>query len=709
MPIRFGCKKFLMLASASLICAPSAVNAQSGEDGGTQAASVDQDEENVIVVTALRSGETDLMRTPIAISAIQGSSIESQAITEIGDAISNEPGVSVISYSAGNSTVQMRGLSALDGDSIVGYYLDEFPFASTVALPDANPFDLERIEVLRGPQGTLYGGSSLAGTVRLITVNPDLDDFQAKIMGSYSNLLDEGSDGYSLNTVLNMPLVPGGLAARAVYSRREIGGFLDAPGIGEKNINGAVIDSFRGKIKAQPFHNLSLVGTVWLNRLNGGGQDFGTADRIALAEQEDLEGNYDLYNFVAELNLGSVNLISSTSYLSADRRLDAIYPLVGGDAIVENFTEEENFTQEIRFSTDFNGNINFTGGAIYTDITTDLTRLLDFAGFVQNDEVATTSESWAVFAEATAELMDGKLQLTAGLRYFEDRRTNAELSDQVFLGFPLGLIDYGTRRAKFDALSPKFNVSYLPNDDFMVYANIAKGFRSGRIVDGSAVARGAASGVTVDPSVDPDVLWNYEIGTKASFAQGRLSVRAALYYMDWSNVQLTVPIAAGAVGVPANGGDAESLGFEIGLESKPVDGLTLGINANLNNAKFSVPVPALNIVEGDQLDNSVREQFSASAEYRWSVGSLFAAGDEALIATSLSHSSAREIRGFGLEDIADPITILDVRLGVENDSWGVYLIGTNLFDERGAAGGGGGGFLLRLPPRSLGASVRFSY
>lgn len=704
-------KASLLVGAAAFVFSTSSVQAQSV---ATEEENTEEDPaaapSNEIVVTALRSGETTLLKTPLPISAISGEEIEAQARTNIFDIITQEPGVGAFSFSAQGAAIQIRGISALTGDAIVGYYLDEFPFVSGISVPDVNPFDLERIEILRGPQGTLFGFGSLAGTVRVLTKNPDLNDFQFKAAGNYASLLDEGQASYAMHGAVNIPIVDDMLAVRAVVSHRNIGGFLDNGTTGEEDINGAEVTSFRGKVLFQPTENLSIKGMVWLNRADLDGQNFGTANRIALTENEQLENNYDLYNLEVQYSVGDMELVSSTSALNANSNVNAVFTLVGGNFIFIRDADQKNFTQELRFSSDFAGSFNINGGAIYIKDEGTVVGTTDFVGFRQNAATISKSENWAVFGEVHVDLIPA-LTFTAGLRYFEDRRSISEFIQSSFGGFALPDQNLGAVTAKFSAFSPRFNLAYELNEDVLLFANVARGFRSGQIIPQSLINIAANSGqIITNPFVDPDIVWNYEIGGKGRFFDGLLELDVAAYFTEWNGVQITIPIVLGSTGIPANGANAEVLGIDFGVTLRPLKGLSLTATGNVNNAKFVGPVPNLSIVPGDQLDNSIRQQFAGDITYTRPLVAMKSGGDlTGLINVNVQHNSAREIRGFGLEDFADPITVMNARIGVQSETWGLFLTGTNLLDERGATGGTGGSFLLRLQPRAIGLSGHVNF
>lgn len=667
-----------------------------------------------IIVTALRRGAQSLTDTPIAISALTGEDIEISAHHNIFDALSETPGVNAVTLNPNATYVQIRGLSAIAGSTIVGYYLDEFPVTAGTLLPDTNPFDLSRVEILRGPQGTLYGFGSVGGTVRIITNDPDLDDFQFRAAGSWASAGSEGSDTYSANAAINIPLGEK-VAFRGVASHRTIGGFLDAPISGEEDINEAEIDSYRGKILFKPTDNLKIVGSIWSNENKTGGQNFGNRDRIALIEDEEFGFDSDLYNLLVELDLDNVTFTGSSSYNDGS----GVTEFQGLGLVVVQESETENFTQEIRFNTKLDGQFNFNGGVIYTDTESNQAGSLIledyelFPGFFADLESRSAaqsgSESYAVFGEAHVALMDGKLELTAGLRYFEDDQSLAGDSETVIGGVPQGVVPTPPTGSTHDAVSPRFNISYAVNDDLLLYANVAKGFRSGMTFPQSSLDQADLFGVTLSP-VEPDVLWNYEVGAKGTSSNGKFLYDVAVYYFDWEDVQITIPLVPGLLSVPQNAAGADAVGFDFAFVYSPIEGLSLSINGNFNNAQFNAPLAALDIEKGDRLDNSVRESYGADITYRAPFSFGESGGDlEWMFNTNYQHTSAREIRSFGTLGVADPLDIMTARVGIESGKWGIYLFGNNILDEKGAVGGTSADALIRLAPPSIGINGRITF
>ena len=705
-----GVRRFLAALIGASSVAVGADGAIADETDGAETQVIDE-----IIVTALRRGEQSLMDTPIAISALTGEDLEISARTNIFDALSETPGVNAVTLNPNATYVQIRGLSAITGSTIVGYYLDEFPVTGGVLLPDTNPFDLSRVEILRGPQGTLYGFGSVGGTVRIITNDPVLDDLQFKAAGSWASPGSDGSDTYSMNAAINVPLGDK-VAFRGVASHRTIGGFMDAAISGEEDLNEAEIDSYRGKILFKPTDNLKIVGSIWSNENKTGGQNFGTRDRIALIEDEEFGFDSDLYNLLVELDLDNVTFTSSSSYNDGSSETQ----FLGLGLVLNQESETENFTQEIRFNTKLDGQLNFNGGVIYIDTESTQVGSLVFEdfplvpGFLVDLESRSGSQSgseaYAVFGEAHLALMDGKLQLTAGLRYFEDDQSLAGgFSETLIDGVSQSIMETPPTSSTHDAVSPRFNISYAVNDDLLLYANVAKGFRSGLTFPQSSLDQADLFGVTLRP-VEPDILWNYEVGAKGISSNGKFLYDIAVYYFDWEDVQITVPLVPGLLSVPQNAAGADAVGIDFAFVSRPIEGLSLSINGNFNNAQFTAPLAALNIEKGDRLDNSVRESYGADITYRAPFSFGESGGNlEWMFNTNYQHSSAREIRSFGTLGFADSLDIMTARVGIESEKWGIYLFGNNILDEKGAAGGTSAEALIRLAPPSIGVNGRITF
>ena len=216
-----------------------------------------------IVVTAEKLHGRSASEIPIAMSVLSGSDIEFKGYTETNELLRQTPGVVADQTGLGVSNISIRGASAA-GDPTVGFYLDDLPFLlpQIGILPDLNPYDLDHVEVLRGPQGTLYGASSVGGTIRILTKAPVHNEFSAKFTAGYS-AFDGGSGGYKAQGAVNVPLIDDKLSVRLVGSRIDRGGYIDLPLTGERNYNDSREDSYRARIRYTPSDAVELNASYW--------------------------------------------------------------------------------------------------------------------------------------------------------------------------------------------------------------------------------------------------------------------------------------------------------------------------------------------------------------------------------------------------------------------------------------------------------------
>ncbi len=515
-----------------------------------------QDGETVleeVVVTATKRGEQNIMDISLPVSAFSGDDIEHQGSTTLGDFINQAPGLTLTSVNPGNNVIQVRGVSSQFGDPTVGLYLDDVPFATVVNLefPEVPTFDLASVEVLRGPQGTLYGASSQGGTVIVRTKDANPSEFEAKLnlSGSYT---DDGEDSYGFQGAINFPLVKDVLGIRLMAGQQETGGFVDDSSIGKDDVNDTTLTNYRVKLMWTPTDRLTARFSAWFQDLESDG--FNTADDdldrpqgVIVAQFEPFTGesteyadfDYDVYNITLEYDFGSIDLYSATSYIEFEEAIfDSSSISQSNPGFSTSFDNRtiENFSQEIRLVSSFDGSLNWTIGGLYND--NETTFLFapgpGLPGVV--DEVV-ESESWAVFGELTWSVTED-IDLTTGLRYFEDDRKDTELPTSLSAFF-LGITGIPlTREASYDTWQPKLNVAWRPNDNTLLYFNAARGFRSGFIMPGGVVALNALFGFSVPPGVTEESLWSYEIGAKGSLADSSLTYDLAIYYVDWQNIQI---------------------------------------------------------------------------------------------------------------------------------------------------------------------------
>ncbi|QIB67005.1 TonB-dependent receptor [Kineobactrum salinum] len=301
-----------------------------------------------ILVTAQKREER-LINVPIAITAVTGEEIEDKGYGNISELLQRAPGVSVTGGSAGTTQVQVRGVSSLYGAATVGYYLDEIPFSFNfnTALPEIRAWDLERVEVLRGPQGTLYGANSIGGTIRTLTKNPSLSQFEAKGEAGVGFIKD-GDQVWEVKGALNVPIVEDRMGIRLAATHYKSGGFVDSP-LGE-DIDDVENTTLRGKIALAPTEDLQITLSAWSLETERDNLSYARPSRVStLPIPSPTSNKIRILSSVIEKEMPSFNIVSATSYLTLD--LPNVTPFDLGDGLfvpVEGDIEAKTFAQEVR-------------------------------------------------------------------------------------------------------------------------------------------------------------------------------------------------------------------------------------------------------------------------------------------------------------------------------------------------------------------------
>ena len=663
-----------------------------------------------IVVTAQKRDER-LQNVPISISVLGGAQLENPTFASVSDALSTVPGVATNQdYGGSGTVVTIRGVASgqtvFVGSSPVAYYLDSMPFGlvKSAIAPDEDAYDLQRIEVLRGPQGTLYGASALNGVVRVLTNDGDLHSFDFKVRGSDS-YTDGGSNNYRGDLAVNVPLVDGKLAARAVVGYENDGGWIDTPI--KSGANNAELRNYRLKLNAQPTNDLS-VGLSWWRTHDNYGAPYtaGANYKNSSLNNQPISTDFDAYALKIGYRNSGYSLSSTSSYLTFrnDTNLD-FASLIGFPYVLFTGLTSHVFSQEVLLNSPNDGAWRWYVGGMYrraTEGRLQYDSLLDpVTGFA--DAVDDTSKSYAAFGELTRLFMDGRLEATVGLRQFEDHVIQA--GTLVPTGPPV------PAEGKFHATTPRAVLTWHASDNVMIYGSYSQGFRSGFPQDITA---------PVDyPPVNADKLFNYESGAKGSLWGGRVNFDAAVYYMDWTHVQQTieVPFQNVETSVVVNGQSASGEGIDLAVTVQPLTGLTLGITASWNNLEMDSAVYSGGVLlfnKGDRLNYSPETTAGASAAYAFPLGAL---GLSARLSASANYTSAQSFRAnpggpVTLIGIGDPIVI--GRLGMSIDAryrWTATLFVNNVNNERGAVIRPylDPDYISRVTPRTAGLQLEYHF
>lgn len=561
------------LSAAALIAAPAQAQQAATGSATTASEQVDDSGQATDIVVTAQKREQNLSDVPAAIQAITGDTLERRGTKDITQLVEFIPGASIVSkVSPGFETIQIRGISSgTVGDATVGYYIDDviFSIPNLQLAPPSRLINLERTEILRGPQGTLYGNGAMGGLIRLVTTKPDTNNYSVKAQGEVS-FTDGGGTNYAGDAAVNIPLAADRAAFSVSGGYERLSGFAD--GAAGNDLNGIESWNIRGKLFLKPTDTLDVTLSIWHIDNH---QDYSNnllsvspalvRDPFGITPFIDTVATF--YSGAVKWDLGNVALESATSYIDHKLDIDDVSNsvLFGFPVGIRNdstFTTHS-FNQELRLVSQNDSPFTWIVGGLYTNatITSDIDVNIRGLGpaipFLNVVGAPLKTESFAVFGEASYSLFDGKLIPLVGLRYFRDTRS---ASGPTTFG---GVTTVDSGRATFDAVSPRFNLTYKPSDQALIYVNIARGFRSGTIQTGAQAQLGQLSGVTTGVIIDPDSLWTYEIGTKLKLPAG-FYFDGSFYYTDWSNIQIPFNTPFGLPAV-VNGGDARIYGVDLGL------------------------------------------------------------------------------------------------------------------------------------------------
>lgn len=720
-----------------------ALPGQAASDGSADIAPADPvrggvtDMQN-IVVTAFRR-EQQLQEVPAAISVLSGETIRSQGAQDFRDYLTTVPGVNFTEGNTGAMRVTIRGIGALGNDPLTGIYIDETPITeSYFATLDPDVYDLERVEVLRGPQGTLYGSGSMGGTVRIITRKPELNWFEASLDATATSMA-HGGWGQRVDGMINVPLVDDRLAFRASAGYRTDDGWIDNVFIDESDVNTVEKKNLRAQLLYQP----SDETTVTLGLLYQG-EDHDVTNiqdpslegfRISRSFRDFGGSDARLFSLTAEHDLGGATLTSASNYMSKDTFIasDAgagirgVIDMLLGVGLqpdegvgVRSDTEFELFTQEVRLASNAGERFDYVVGGFYSNATADVLQIFDFvqapsAGAVQDgSDFYTSAQQYstrqvAAFGEVTFHANE-YLSFTAGLRAFEFNQRNTNHAS--------GTLNGGVSTTVGDVTSSstqqKYLVEFKPTGENLLYAQASQGYRNGGPTGDFPLAACQAAldelgYTTVPKSYGPDKLWNYELGSKNTLAGGRVTLNGAAYYVDWTDIQLDARLGCG-FGLAINAGKAVSRGFELETVIEPFQGLTLAAAVAYTDAEIKRSAPGVSAGDGDPIPYVADWSWNASAQYRFPLPNGF----DMFLRGEVNHVGNRwnDTRSIGPAALLlDSYTIAGLRVGVSRDNWTTALFANNLFDERVVTQRTSGGLPMETVgrPFTVGVTTRFTF
>jgi outer membrane receptor protein involved in Fe transport len=638
-----------------------------------------------IIVTADRSGAENIQNVPMSITAVNTDRLDKAGVTDFLGLEQFTPSLNVTQGAPGYNKFDMQGLTTgpyLASDtsdrSLVAVYLDDTPISVQGQTPDLRVFDLERVEVLAGPQGTLYGAGSEAGTVRYITAKPNSESYFGTIEATAAGT-QHGAISDSFRGSVNIPLIEDKLAVRATVYQAEDGGFIND--IGDFNKNNVNLDrttQARLAVRYTPTSKLTIDFSYTYEKsraygLNTGLSGLAPYTTSTNGPQGDRD-DFNLYNVAFNYDLGFADLVSSSSYTwrrigfqaspepqigyffqnyGAGPTYPNAYPLFNqpasyNQAVTDQIPREQfditqkihDYMEEVRLVSKPGGAFRWTVGGFFEDQRRNLYQDIPTPGFdtlsyenafygpfntpnglynsqtvdgafnpndifsgLQNIE----EHQFALFTDDTWHATR-RLDLTAGLRFFAFHENYYLFESGVY-----GVINHTPQTQNSSLTStgvnPRFNIAYHINDDVMVYAEAAKGFRYGGAnqpvpigttgIAAECAANLASYGYSSAPATfGPDHLWDYSIGEKATLADGRLTINSSAYYIDWSDVQTRLGLNCSYF-FTENQGTVHSEGADLDSTVRLTREFSINARVAYNDARAAENIPTVGAFAGD--------------------------------------------------------------------------------------------------------------
>ena len=609
-----------------------------------------------IVVTAEKRDST-VQKTPISITAVSGADLTAAGIVNLSTVAAETPGVSIRSAGPGQNEIEMRGMTSNGGAApTVGFYLDDVPLSPPAGanngkvVIDPNLYDLDRVELLRGPQGTLYGSGSMGGTVKLVTAQPQLNKFDASVelTGSHTQ---GASDNGAVNFMLNLPIVDDTVALRLVGTSLHNSGWINRDVLGSgfplepgfdpaappgtvialprgnvtavapvaiyHDVNDEDLHSIRGSLLIKLGDNLTITPSVFYQRITQGGANTyddppGTSPSSLAHYQpidtaEPFQDEFTLASLVIKYRLEGAEVTSSSSVwnreekqtqdLAEDFQALVQLPFFVNSPLTETDTSHQ-WSEELRIASSGDGSLQWLAGGYFSQFRSNFQQdsvVDDWIPIVGSSNLITESQPQTIRQAAAFGNVSYQFsefwKATAGLRYYNYRSTMSVNDTGLFAsGDPVAAFTiYDDQSAS--GVTPMASLAFTPTGDLTVYASAAKGFRPGGgnqyvPISGPASCESQTGPAGAPHTYGSDSVWSYELGEKARALDGRFTINSAVYYEKWSNIQIQVPLACGFF-YTANAETAGIYGTELEVKAKLIAALTVSANGGYTHATYS--------------------------------------------------------------------------------------------------------------------------
>ncbi len=700
-----------LLVGSAMIAYAGAASAQATGGTGNAKGNSSEGAANDIVITATKSGAQVLQKTPLAIQAFSGETLKQQNIQDTGDLIAVIPGASIAQEtSAGIKSFNIRGVGVggTNGETPIGYYLDEVPFVVTNfgIAPPIRFLDLAQVEVLRGPQGTLYGQGSAGGTIIFHTRDPDLSSVQVVGEAYGSGTKDASGLNWGVSGAVSIPIikdvlavrVSGGLSRQQGYADVYFGANDGTPD--EKDANWQKNSDWRVSVLFKPAQNISIRGQVWQFQPRQQFESlFNSVTPYTYTQTGGVDGysrsKYTLYSLVADVDLGGVAVTSATSYLKGF--FGTRFPLgaFGGPpgGKFDSIFHPENFNQELRAHSNGAGPFHWVLGANYSDGQGPQSNIIDLVFATIDASNNAKTKNWATFGEVSYDLFGGKLVPLVGIRYYHDRRTFEDATSSL-----------PTTSSK---TTYRVNLSYLPSDNLTAFVTVSTGFRVNTSQSAVQVQLLQADGLPGVYQLSPLSLTNYEAGLKARLFGGAVRLGANLYHITYSGLQSSYT-TTGGVGAYLNIGDAHSTGLDLDLTWRtPIKGLSLSAVGNYNVSKYDKVDPRVtlqfpNVRAGGRLVNAAKFNFRIDANYDHKLNDEISVFGNANFGETGDRPTIAGI-------LAPKYELVGATIGLRRGPYEIAVFGENLTDERGPTDYFATALLTGPVPRTIGMRLRKSF
>ena len=702
------------------------------------------DELQEIIVTAEKR-ESTVQKTPLSITAIAGEDLQARGLTSAQDLVRAVPGIAVSSAGPGQAQYEIRGLSADGGESpTIGFYLNETPITPPAlattgkSATDPDLYDLARVEVLRGPQGTLYGAGSLGGTVKLVTNPPDPSGFSGSAQTTVSGTVGGGLN-YGEKAMVNLPLASDTLALRIVGTYGYTSGWIDrivvpdfpletnggltrgnvlasAPSLIHRDANDERLTSGRIALLVKPTDALTITPSIFYQNIEQGGMNAYDGVPATRAHYqpfdvaEPFSDRFTVYSVPATYAAENLTVTSASSYwtrtstqtqdaseaLQDGLGIPAFDTAAGGIGAAQGYEVDttNEFSQELRLASNGNGRFQWIVGGFYSNFFSKLDSGAPYVpglataagGAFGTTNLAHVISPLRIKEEAgfvhMSYLLNRGFKVEAGARYYSYQSMVSSSATGLAFGGDTPVLN--SAAASATGTNPMVNVSWSPESGPMLYATAAKGFREGAgnfpipttgTVGSVCLANLQAIGRTSAPTLfNPDTVWSYELGEKGRFFDGRVTFNADAFYIVWSKVQQLVALGCG-LSFTANGPNAAVKGGEAELQAKITHELTLSQSVGYADAAFSQAYPAAAIVAGQPLLNAPRWTVSTSLRYEHPVGAFTVVAQAQNSYQSTSYDLSYQLNRLPGRDLTN------FRVGLETGKWSTYMFVNNAFNR----------------------------